>query len=491
MEERALPRVSLTGLKWSRSHTTAAVRRFCFSLLPCLMTRFISSSAMTESRRRALSLVLAGTLWFTTCLAVYGQGKPEYELPPVNYSTTTPHDAITGLRARFASGQPAFGGRDRDVLKTLLSELRVPLASQLLVFSKTSLQRGGIRPDRPRALYFSETTYVGWVPNGLIEIATIDPALGPVFYSFNPKEALKQPPTIERSTDCLRCHGDTFVRGIPAVFARSVFPDKNGEPLLRFGSLVVDDQTPFTERWGGWYVTGYHGKDNHRGNVVGEETNGQLIFTSSDERPDDLSTYFDASDYLAPTSDVVALMVLEHQMAMQNTLTRAAFSIRKMINYQRSLQLHFKEPVTDEPVYDSVKSVFASTVQDVLDRLLFLDEARIPEGVTGTKAFQDAFAEDAPRSRGGHSLKDLSLSEHLFVNRCSYLIYSESFQSLAEPFKNRVLDRLQAVLRGHDDRYAYLGPDERQRIYDILIDTHPDAMRRWLKPKASPVAMSQ
>ena len=115
MEERALPRVSLTGLKWSRSHTTAAVRRFCFSLLPCLMTRFISSSAMTESRRRALSLVLAGTLWFTTCLAVYGQGKPEYELPPVNYSTTTPHDAITGLRARFASGQPAFGGRRINV----------------------------------------------------------------------------------------------------------------------------------------------------------------------------------------------------------------------------------------------------------------------------------------------------------------------------------------------------------------------------------------
>ena len=421
---------------------------------------------------------------------VHGQGTPEYERPPVNYSATTPQDAIARLRPRLASGALAFGGRDRDVLKTLLSELRVPLASQLLVFSKTSLQRGGIRPDRPRALYFSDTTYVGWVPGGLIEIATIDPALGPVFYSFNPREALAQTPTIERSTDCLRCHGDTFVRGIPAVFARSVFPDANGEPLFRFGSLVVDDQTPFEERWGGWYVTGYHGKDNHRGNVVGQEVDGQLVFTPSDARPDDLSTYFDASDYLAPTSDVVALMVLEHQMAMQNALTRAAFSIRKMINYQRSLQLHFKEAVTDEPVYDSVKSVFDSTVQDIVDRLLFLDEARLPERVDGTKAFREAFAESAPRSRAGHALKDLSLSEHLFVNRCSYLIYSDSFQSLAEPFKNRILDRLQAVLRGSDARYGYLGTDEKQRIYDILIETHPDAKRRWLGTASAPAAAS-
>ena len=445
---------------------------------------------MTAFRRRVLPLVLAG-LMLPAAYLVHGQGRPEYEQPPVNYSATTPQDAIARLRPRLASGQLAFGGRDRDVLKTLLGELRVPPASQLLVFSKTSLQRGGIRPDRPRALYFSETTYVGWVPGGLIEIATIDPALGPVFYSLNPNQVLRQPPAIERSTDCLRCHGDTFVRGIPAVFARSVFPDANGEPLFRFGSLVVDDQTPFAERWGGWYVTGYHGKDNHRGNVVGEEADGQLVFTPSDARPDDLSTYFDASDYLAPTSDVVALMVLEHQMAMQNTLTRAAFTIRKMINYQRSLQLHFKEPVTDEPVYDSVKSVFDSTVQDVVDRLLFLDEARLPAGVTGTRTFQEAFAEGAPRSRAGHSLKDLSLSEHLFVNRCSYLIYSDSFQSLAEPFKNRIFDRLRAILRGPDDRYANLGTDEKQRIYDILVETHPDAKRRWLGPKASPAALPQ
>lgn len=454
------------------------------------MARFTPTSAITALGRRVLPLVLAGLL-LPAAYLVHGQGRPEYEQPPVNYSATTPQDAVARLRPRLASGQVAFGGRDRDVLKTLLSELRVPPASQLLVFSKTSLQRGGIRPDRPRALYFSDTTYVGWVPGGLIEIATIDPALGPVFYSFNPNEALTQPPAIERSTDCLRCHGDTFVRGIPAVFARSVFPDANGEPLFRFGSLVVDDQTPFAERWGGWYVTGYHGKDNHRGNVVGEETDGHLVFTPSDARPDDVSAYFNASDYLAPTSDVVALMVLEHQMAMQNTLTRAAFAIRKMINYQRSLQLHFKEPVTDEPVYDSVKSVFASTAQDVVDRLLFLDEARLPEGVTGTKTFRDAFAEGAPRSRAGHALRDLSLSEHLFVNRCSYLIYSDSFQSLAEPLKNRIFDRLQAILRGPDERHAYLGTDEKQRIYDILIETHPDAKRRWLEPTASSAAIPQ
>ncbi len=442
---------------------------------------------MTAFRRHALPFVLSGMM-LSGAYLLHGQGTPEYERPPISYSETTPQDAVARLRSRLESGTPAFAGNDRDILKRLLTELRVPVASQLLVFSKTSLQRGGIRPDRPRALYFSDSTYVGWVPGGLIEIASIDPALGPVFYSLNPRQALQQPSAILRSSDCLRCHGDTFVRGIPAVFARSVFPDANGEPLLRFGSLVVDDQTPFTERWGGWYVTGYHGADNHRGNVIASEANGELVFTQSDARPDDVSTLIDTSDYLEKTSDVVALLVLEHQMAMQNTLTRAAFTIRKMIAYQRSLQLHFKEPVTDEPVYDSVKSVFTSTAQDVVDRLLFLDEARLPEGVAGTMAFRESFVEGAPRSRAGHALKDLALSGHLFANRCSYLIYSESFQSLPEPFKARVFDRLGAVLRGSDDRYAHLGSEEKARIYDILIETHPEAKRRWLEPQTTAAA---
>jgi hypothetical protein len=414
------------------------------------------------------------------------QNVPDFERQPVSYSATAPRDAVARLQQRIASGELAFSGGEKEVLKALLRELRVPVESQTLVFSRTSLQRGRIRPQRPRALYFSESAYVGWVPGGLIEITTIDPQLGPVFYSFDLPAGPDERPKIVRDSDCLRCHGGTFVREIPAVFARSVFPAASGEPLLRFGTQVVDDQTPFAERWGGWYVTGYHGPENHRGNTLGAEVDGQLVFEPATKRPDELSAFFNVSDYLAATSDVVALMVFEHQMAMQNSLTRAAFAARKMLAYQHSLQATFKEPLTDEPAYDSVKSVFASSVQDVVDRLLFRGEAPLPEGVSGGEAFRHGFARDAVRSRAGHALKDLLLRERVFAHRCSYLIYSDFFLALPEPLKGRILDRLRVALdRGEPDaRYSYLGDEEKQRIHDILVETHPDVQRRWAEAGA-------
>lgn len=414
----------------------------------------------------------------------HAQGAPDYDQPPVSYSTATPRDAATRLQEKIASGKLTVPGAEQAALQTLLKELGVPVASQVLVFSKTSLQRGRIRPDRPRALYFSDSVYVGWVPGGLAEIAAIDPQLGPVFYTVDLPAAKDGRPTIARDGDCMRCHGGTFVRDVPGVFARSVFPDLHGDPLLRHGTLTVDDETPFEQRWGGWYVTGYEGTEPHRGNTIASESNDQLVFEPAAQRPDELSKFFDPSSYLAATSDVAALLVVEHQMAMQNSLTRASHAARRMIAYQHGLQATFKETVTDEPAYDSVKSVFASTVQDVVDHLLFRRAAPLPEGVRGHAAFRDNFSKDAPRSAAGHALKDLQLHERIFAQRCSYLIYAETFRALPPTLKVRILDRLAEALRSHDpkDRYAYLPADEKQRIYDILIETHPEAKNRWCAP---------
>lgn len=426
--------------------------------------------------------------WFVSGLCGLGggvahaQGEPDYELPPVRYSASTPHDAIARLQQRISSGELAFEGSDQGVLRTLLDALGVPIESQLLVFSKTSLQRGRIRPERPRALYFSESMYVGWVPGGLIELTAIDPQLGPVFYSFAISRAAEgSGPVIQRDPDCLRCHGGTFVRDIPGVFARSVFPDANGEPLLRHGTLVVEDETPFAQRWGGWYVTGYHGTETHRGNARGSEQGDQLVFEAEPVRPDELSAYFETADYLRPTSDVVALLVFEHQLTIQNTLTRAGMMCRKMIAYQHGLQKAFKEPVTNEPAFDSVKSVFSSAVQDVVDRLLFRNAAPLPDGVIGDRAFQATFLRHASRSPAGRSLKDFQLRDRIFEHRCSYMIHSESFRALPEVLRVRVLERLQAALKSNDpkDRYAYLPADEKERIYEILLATLPEAQVRW------------
>lgn len=408
-----------------------------------------------------------------------GQSTPDYEKAPIRYSDAQPADRVARWQASLAAPAVRFAGDERAVLQAVLKALEVPATSQVLVFSKTSLQRGRIRPDRPRALYFSDDVYVGWVPGGLIELAAVDPVLGPVFYSLDPRAAGRDGARIERDADCLRCHGGTFVRDVPAVFARSVVPNPSGELLLHLGTEVVDDLTPFEQRWGGWYVTGYHGAHPHRGNVYasGEPSS----FPISDARPDELSAFFEVGPYLRPTSDVVALLVLEHQMTVQNALTRAGQAARRMLAYQHSLQQAFREPVSDEPTYDSVRSVFASVTRELVDRLLFREAAPLPEGITGDPEFRAGFAAAAIRDRDGRSLRDLHLEGRLFAWRCSYLIYSEMFRELPAPLRRQVFGELRTALTtgGPDGRYAYLPEAERQQILAILTDTLPEARAAW------------
>jgi hypothetical protein len=189
-----------------------------------------------------------------------------------------------------------------------------------------------------------------------------------------------------------------------------------------------------------------------------------------------LSSLFDTSDYLSQNSDIVALLVLEHQTAMQNTLTRASNNSRRMLAYQANLQRELKEPITEDAGYDSVKSVLDSSAREIVDDLLFRGEAELPAGIEGAAAFQTEFGANARRAADGNSLKDFLLKEHLFKNRCSYLVYSDSFLSLPPQLKGRVYARLAAALKPAeaDQRYAYLDASERARILDILRQTHSE-----------------
>lgn len=397
-----------------------------------------------------------------------------YEQDPFNYSATAPRDGVSSLEKQISSGELKLGSTDREVVEALLRRLQIPVESQLLVFSRTSFQREQIRPEHPRALYFNDHCYVGWVPGGLAEITTLDPVLGPIFYTFAPAAVhTNAAHYFVREPDCLRCHGGTFVREIPGLLARSIFPDQQGDPIMRFGSEVVDLHTPFTNRWGGWYVTGLDNQTPHRGN---------RFFSAQADIPEpanvtDLTDRFDAKRYLAQSSsDIVALLVFEQQLTIQNTLTRASIDSRRMLDYQKKLQLAFKTPVTEELEYESVKSVFERTARDVVDDLLFKDEAPLPPGVRGSTAFQKAFLANARKTSDGNSLKDLQLNGHLFRNRCSYLIYSESFQNLPDQLKRRVCARLARALRSAepDPRYAHLDSEERARILSILRETAPE-----------------
>lgn len=423
-------------------------------------------------------LFAVGALAAAVFAPAFAQNTERYEQPPINYSATQPQDAITLLQARLASGELKLAGSDREIMQALLHELKIPIESQVVVFSKTSLQRQHIRPGHPRALYFSDDCYVGWLPSGLIEVTAIDPVLGPVFYAVDPARVRTN--TIRsfvRDNDCLRCHGGVFVRDIPGLFVRSLFTDKNGEPLLQYGSEVVDFRTPFANRWGGWYVTGKHGTALHRGNVFTRAQAGEPeVDLKRGANLTDLAPFFDTATYLTNSSDIVALLVLEHQTAMQNTLTRASLDCRRMLDYQKNLQRELKEPVTDELVYDSVKSVFDGTARAIVDDLLFQGEAALPAGLAGSPAFQQAFQQNARRTPAGQSLKDFSLKGHLFENRCSYFIYSDSFLQLPLLLRQRVYDHLARILQpdNTEPRYAYLTGDERKRIREILRATHKE-----------------
>jgi hypothetical protein len=194
------------------------------------------------------------------------------------------------------------------------------------------------------------------------------------------------------------------VRGIPGVFVRSAFTDAEGEPLLRYGSEVVDFRTPFTNRWGGWYVTGKHGAALHRGNATATEKNDRLETDfQRGANVTDLSKFFDPSLYVTNTSDIVALLVLEHQTAMQNALTKASLDSRRMLAYQKNLQRDLKEPITEDAVYESVKSVLDSSARDVVDTLLFRGEAEMPAGLAGSANFQQAFQANAHRAATSRS----------------------------------------------------------------------------------------
>ena len=424
--------------------------------------------------RKTIAFVTAISAGLLTPNRTGAQGVESYEQPPVSYSATKPRDAVARLQARVASGELKWTGGGREIVQSLLRELHVPVDSQMLVFSKTSFQRERISPDHPRAIYFSDTCYVGWVPGGLIEVTTIDPLLGPIFYSFDPNAA---EPRFDRDANCMTCHGGQFVRGIPGVFVRSVFTEETGEPLFRFGSEVVDYRTPFTNRWAGWYVTGRHGKALHRGNSFAQDKDDKLVVNlKAGANTTDLSGHFQTKAYLKKGSDIVALLVFEHQTAMQNALTRASMDCRRMLAYQKNLQTELKEAVTDDLTYASVQHVFDGASQDVVDALLFKDEAQLPDGIAGDESFQNAFRKAAPQANAAGSLKDFELRNHLFKNRCSYLIYSESFLQLPAQLKQRVYKRLEQALSpvSPDPRYAYISAEERGRISRILKQTHSE-----------------
>ncbi len=242
------------------------------------MNRNVRLAANEAPRARNLSwLIAAAALGTVGCfamrahgqIAVRNQGYIPYSDAPINYRSDDLHDPVAKLQQQLDQGTAALEyDSERGYLKSVLKLLNVPIDSQTLVFSKTSFQYPKISPEHPRALYFNDDVYVGSVHEGkAVEIVSFDPMQGAIFYLLDEHKAER--PAFQRAElDCTQCHIAAGTRGIPGVFLRSVFPTGSGTLVPGTKSFITDQESPFGERWGGWYVTGELGSQAHMGNAV-------------------------------------------------------------------------------------------------------------------------------------------------------------------------------------------------------------------------------
>jgi hypothetical protein len=347
---------------------------------------------------------------------------------------------------------------------SLLKLLEVPATSQMLVFSTTSLQLRLISPRNPRALYFNDDLYLGYIPGGKIEIISVDPELGGIFYMFDiPKD--ERPLMVERSEKCVNCHTREDTGYVPGVVVKSVVPGPTGGSLTSFRREQTGHAIPFEQRFGGWYLTGNPSITGHWANTIGRQTPGGITRT-----PIEPGTLFDFAKYPVATSDILPQLVFEHQAGFVNRVIEAAYRARTAFYLDKGklTPAHYAE--LDEQA------------RLVTRYMLFADEVPLPPGgVEGDPAFKADFERAGRTAGSGASLRQFDLRTRLFRHRCSYMIYSPEFQGLPARMKQHIYLRLRAALSTEkpDKEFAYMPAAEKLAIRNILKATLPDLPPGW------------
>lgn len=358
--------------------------------------------------------------------------------PAIRYFLDAGDNAVSRL---------AKGSAKIDSLPALLEALHINADSQALVFSKTSFQSTRISPRNPRAIYFNDNVAIGFVPGGDgLEVAVSDPRQGTVFYTFNPGTG-----AFTRGEVCLRCHQGPATLGVPGMFIGSVFPNSVGQPYGQ-GGIITDHRTAFADRWGGWYVNARRGEQRDRANSIAPDpAEPETLATQGHQNLASLADFFSPAPYLKPVSDIVALMTFEHQTQMMNFLTRLNWESR-------------------------MGRVEDADIEATVAYMLFIDEAPLVEPIEGVSTFTKTFPERGPRDKRGRSFRDFDLQTRLFRYPLSYVIYTPVFDGLPDAVRERIYQRLYAVLSGsdHSQKFAKLPDRDRRSILEILRDTKPN-----------------
>lgn len=426
------------------------------------------------SRRRWIPFASAAALLLATTWLLADRLEDKFFIPldhpAIQYASETGGDPVARLAKKIDDGKAEldYAPRGLGYLPALMKELDINVDSQVLVFSKTSIQTEHISPRTPRAIYFNDGVSVGFVRDGaVLEISSLDARQGVKFYSLDMEKRTK--PDLTNRDDCLRCHQGPVTLGVPGLLVSSVHPS-NGTREEHGSTFMTDHRTPLADRWGGWYVTGTDGSQSNLGNNIklvdpthpggpaGEET----------QNVTSLAEMFDTSSYLAPTSDIVALMVLEHQTRMINLMVRIGWDVR-IAQHDGKLKEEEKE--------------LDAEMDELAAYMLFGDEAPLKDAVSGVSTFAKTFPARGPRDKEGRSLRDFDLKTRLFRYPLSYMIYNPAFEGMPDYARDRVYRRLYETLTGKNNSVGEfpvaLSSTDRGAILEIVRETKSNLPAYW------------
>jgi hypothetical protein len=420
-------------------------------------SRLSFSIAARDSRLKFLALIplafCAVTLLGEETLQTYR----DFNAAPHEYQKRQPRDRFSRMMERLQDDPRLDFSSEKAFVTSFLNILEVPTSSQMLVFSTTSLQLRFISPSNPRAIYFSDDIYVGYIPGARLEVVSLDPEVGAIFYIFDiPVGGGKM--RFERSDRCMNCHAGEDTGYVPGLVIKSVITAPSGGSLETFRPGQSGHAIPLSERFGGWHVTGRNLPTNHLGNLTGRYLAGVL-----QKIPNEPGQRFDFGKYPAKTSDILAHLIHEHQVGFVNRAIEAGYRTRTALYLGSGKLTDAQEIELDDQAR-------------LLTRyLLFADEAVLPAGgIEPDPTFEADFLRGRRASTEGLALKDLDLKTRLFKHRCSHMIYSPVFEGLPAVFKTRVYQRIGKALNGQDQQFTYLPETERFAIRRILKSTLDD-----------------
>jgi hypothetical protein len=403
------------------------------------------------------------------------------EYAVIGYSGTPTHNPIARLQTRLLRGEVKLEFKPpRGYLDSVLKNLGIDPSSQMLVYSKSSAQVEWVNAATPRAIYFNDDTYAAWVQAiGPLEFVTMDSELGPVFYTMtNQKDSTSG--FGREILRCLACHDKFALQGggVPMFRVTSNYVDVNGLTLKPIAVSEVTDQTPLALRWGGWYVSGHQGAQVHLGNIQAHAAR-EFANLSRVRRGnlESLGALLDTRPYLTDNSDIVALLVFEHQSTVYNLITRINFKVRSRVARESSAAP--AAVAAKNRLNPKTEAWMQKLTEPLVQAMLFANAASLTDTVASTSGFDAWFQAQGPRDKSGQSLRDLDLKTRLFKYPLSYLVYSPAFDGLPDYVRNYVYGRFADILSGRDAQGALskLSAADRQAILEILTATKPEFAR--------------